>query len=458
MSPWLSDLFLRSQSDERLASLAGAGESRAFGVIAERYRRELQSYARRFDEQRAEDLVQQTFLAAFTALQSGTEARHLRGWLYQILRHAALRAALSNVPAVDDIAADAVADSAQETAERRMLAVDALAAVAELPRRQRDAFVQSAIQGRSRAEIASVMGLSDAAVRQLVHRARSALRTSVTALTPMPVARWMASLGSGTSAGLQELAAGGGAASAGALTLKLGALVATGVVATGVAVTGVIPQASHSHRDSDRSVAASAQLLTPGHASRAEHTGAPQLTTSGLGRSRRAAGALNRSAGRRHGDRLGGRSDGSGSGGGRDGRHSGASGSGDNGGSSGTSGSSDGSSGSSGTTESRDRSSGSSSGSSGSTDGSSGSTGDSSGSGATVASGRAGSSGSSTTTTTTTSTGGGGGSDGGNSGSTATTATTSSGSGSSHGGGGGGPTTTTTTSNSGSGGSFGSSS
>src|SRR5437660_165429 len=138
MSPWLSDLFLRSQSDDRLLALAATGHSRAFTTIVERYRRALLAYARRFDHDRAEDLVQQTFLCAFSALQSGAEVLHLRGWLYQILRNLAIRAGAS-VPleaAFEDC--DAVTESAEQTAERRLLAIDALVAVSQLPERQHD--------------------------------------------------------------------------------------------------------------------------------------------------------------------------------------------------------------------------------------------------------------------------------------------------------------------------------
>ena len=47
MSPWLSELFLGSQSDERLVELARAGHDRAFVAIVQRYRRELYAHARR---------------------------------------------------------------------------------------------------------------------------------------------------------------------------------------------------------------------------------------------------------------------------------------------------------------------------------------------------------------------------------------------------------------------------
>src|SRR5579859_7763515 len=93
MSPWLSDLFLSSQSDQRLAALAQTGHQQAFTTIVHRYRRELGRFASRVcPEGTADDVLQQTFLSAFNALQNGCEVKHLRGWLYAILRHHAARA------------------------------------------------------------------------------------------------------------------------------------------------------------------------------------------------------------------------------------------------------------------------------------------------------------------------------------------------------------------------------
>ena len=45
--PLISGLILRSQTDERLALLASAGNQQAFSAIYERYQRELGSHARR---------------------------------------------------------------------------------------------------------------------------------------------------------------------------------------------------------------------------------------------------------------------------------------------------------------------------------------------------------------------------------------------------------------------------
>jgi RNA polymerase sigma factor (sigma-70 family) len=231
MSPRLSDLFLSSQSDERLVALARAGHERAFAAIVERYRPELQAHARRLcADGRGEDVVQQAFLSAYAALRSGVEVKHLRGWLYRIVRNAAHRSPSPVFVPLDG--ATASAETVEDVVQQRALAMSALTELAQLPARQRQAMVGT-VGGMARSEVASTMGLSEGAVRQLVHRARSTLRTAVTAVTPWPLARWLAALGQSTPG--SELAAGAGAVSSGGIVVKLGALVASGTLATGVA-------------------------------------------------------------------------------------------------------------------------------------------------------------------------------------------------------------------------------
>src|SRR6202011_454583 len=80
-----------------------------------------------------------------------------------------------------------------ETAEQREELRAVLAAVESLPRRQRDAIVLRAIEGRSYDEIAGTLGASPGAVAQLLNRARISVRERVLALTPAdPLARWIA--------------------------------------------------------------------------------------------------------------------------------------------------------------------------------------------------------------------------------------------------------------------------
>ncbi len=91
---------------------------------------------------------------------------------------------------LDDTTAGGLA--VEDVVQQRALAMSALAELGRLPKRQRQALVGTALDGRPRAELASSMGLSEGAVRQLVHRARARLRTVVTAVTPWPLVRWLA--------------------------------------------------------------------------------------------------------------------------------------------------------------------------------------------------------------------------------------------------------------------------
>jgi RNA polymerase sigma factor (sigma-70 family) len=287
MSPRLSELFLSSQSDERLVALARAGQERAFVAIVERYRPEMQALARRLcTDGRAEDVVQQAFLSAFAALRSGAEVAHLRGWLYRIVRNAAYRSRRPQCIPLDG--ATASAETVEDVVQQRVIAMSALTELARLPARQRQAMVGT-VGGMSRSEVASTMGLSDGAVRQLVRRARSTLRTAVTAVTPWPMARWFAGIGQ-SAPGSVELAAGAGAASSGGIMLKLGALVASGTLATGVAAVDL--HGARVHRPAARSA-------TPGHARASTHRAGPlvlaavdpSLAVAAAGSPQRSAGA-----------------------------------------------------------------------------------------------------------------------------------------------------------------------
>lgn len=283
MSPRLSDLFLSAQSDDRLVTLARAGHQRAFAAIVERYGSELEALARRLtSDGRSEDVVQQAFLSAFAALNTGAEVRHLRGWLYQIVRNAATRPQGPACVPLDG--ATPSADTLEDMVQQRALAMAALTELGRLPTRQRQAMIGTALDGRPRAEIASSMGLSEGAVRQLVHRARTTLRSAVTALTPWPLARWVASLRPG-GPGTAELTAGAGAASSGGLALKLGALVASGTVLTGAAVE---LHAVPTHRAGS---GAAARAAAPHHG-RPGVSAAPALAVAAVISQPRATGAI----------------------------------------------------------------------------------------------------------------------------------------------------------------------
>jgi RNA polymerase sigma factor (sigma-70 family) len=241
VTPILSATLLRTQSDARLTALAAAGHERAFEAIVERYRRPLHRYCRRIlPEARAEDAVQQSFLKAWSALGAGTRVEDLKAWLYRIARNAALDAAKKAGYDYDELSDSLhLSGGVHEDLERRAVIRETLTGVASLPDNQREALLRTAVEGHSRAAIARDLDLTEGAVRQLVHRARTTLRAAVTALTPLPLASWAAAFQGAPdhSASVQriaELAAGAGSAGGAGLLLKAGtAVVAAGALAVG---------------------------------------------------------------------------------------------------------------------------------------------------------------------------------------------------------------------------------
>ncbi len=259
-----SDRLLDSEPDDHLVGLVHAGHEAAFAAIVRRYEPELHAQAHRLtSDGRGEDAVQQAFLNAFTAMQGGAEVRHLRGWLHQILRNEVTRARLPVDAPLD--ATVAHGETLEDTVQRRATAHAALAELSALPDRQRDALLGTAVFGFPRAHVARTMGLSEGAVRQLVHRARLRLREAATALIPFPLVKFFGAARSGVDAAPDAAVTAGTAAASGGLAIKVGALLASGVVATGIAVTHTSP--SHHHAVSAQAGRHHTPARAAGHAS-----------------------------------------------------------------------------------------------------------------------------------------------------------------------------------------------
>jgi len=272
MTPIVSATILRTQSDERLLALTRQGYERAFEAIVERYRRPMMRYCRRYlPEARAEDAVQQAFISAWSAIRDGTEVVDLRPWLYRITRNAAIDAAKRAGYDYRDLSeALRLAPAPEAELERRAVMRETLTGVAALPAGQREALLRTVVEGQSRADIAREMQISEGAVRQLVHRARMALRSAATGLTPAPVIGWAASLGGADGpigARIAELAAGGGAAAGAGLLVKTGTvIVVAGVLAVeaGTSLEHPPPAAAGDSAAVDRAKAAHVVVASRG--------------------------------------------------------------------------------------------------------------------------------------------------------------------------------------------------
>jgi len=182
-------------SDETLAARAAAGDDRAFEEIVARYERRVFRLACRLtSETDAPDVLQNTFLQVYRNLPSFRGESRFATWLYRIATNAALmvRRARTRKPAESldafmprfdehgmhaDLPAQLqVASRADELIDRQALVEKARAAIARLPDVYRDAFVLRDLEEMSTTDVAQVLGVEPATVRQRVHRARLLLR------------------------------------------------------------------------------------------------------------------------------------------------------------------------------------------------------------------------------------------------------------------------------------------
>lgn len=228
----ITDVLLRSQSDERLWALAGAGHPRAFTVLLQRHIGLLTVIARSVaGPGEAEDVIQEGAARAWRALQAGAEVTNPRAWLAAIVRHAATESASRAVPGSTDPESEVIDPRWVEgSVHDRVEVRDLLRAIGELPDNQRRVLVAAEFDGASRTEIAAALQVSEGAVRQLTHRARLTLRAAMTALIPFPLlsrvlAGGSASLSSSVSLEAVSSFAGGTAVlKGGAVLLAVGAL------------------------------------------------------------------------------------------------------------------------------------------------------------------------------------------------------------------------------------------
>jgi RNA polymerase sigma factor (sigma-70 family) len=262
-----SVIALRTQSDDRLVALAASGHERAFEAIVERYRRPLLRHCRKYlPEARAEDALQQALVSAWSALSRGDDIRELRPWLYRIVHNTALNALRSSgfdYEELHDLLTASQVGGPAELAERSALVRQTLAGMAKLPDRQREALLQIAVEGRPQDEVAAGLGLSEGAVRQLVHRARTSLRATATALTPLPLATAMAASGArgDLASRMAELVTGAGA---GATLAKAGAVAAlAGGAIAGPAVVDDLQRADRNATPAARAATAPSRPKAP---------------------------------------------------------------------------------------------------------------------------------------------------------------------------------------------------
>ena len=185
--------------DEALATRAAAGDGGAFETLVLRYQHRVFRLACRLTtDTDAPDIVQDTFLQAYRHLDTFRGEAKFSTWLYRIATNAGLMVrrgrARRPIESLDEFlprfdtdgglegTPDAlrVACAIEEVLDQQTLARRARMAIEQLPDLYRAAFVLRDLEELPTADVAQVLGVEPATVRQRVHRARLLVRGYLT--------------------------------------------------------------------------------------------------------------------------------------------------------------------------------------------------------------------------------------------------------------------------------------
>jgi len=167
---------------ERLVRKAQKGDVAAFVELTRRFQHFAfgSALAQVHDFQRAEDIVQDAFMAAWSALPTLAEPSAFPGWLRGIVRHHAFRVLrrkqLHVVPLTEGEDVPSDDPSAERILEQRREASAALAAISELPATLREPATLFFVHECSHQDVATFLGLSVATVNNRLHAARTRLK------------------------------------------------------------------------------------------------------------------------------------------------------------------------------------------------------------------------------------------------------------------------------------------
>ena len=174
--------------DSAAVSAVRGGEVERYRELVERHERRVfaVAWSRLGDATLAEEATQEAFIRGYRRLWLLGDGAKFAGWITAIARHAAInlglrhrrelnkreRWSLEQAAASDTSASESAAPCTPEMLRQTL---------AELPAAHREGLVLFYLEGKSGAEAAAALGISEAAFRVRLHRARGALREQLEA-------------------------------------------------------------------------------------------------------------------------------------------------------------------------------------------------------------------------------------------------------------------------------------
>lgn len=162
-------------ADRVLVDAARAGDVDAFEVLVRRHEGRVYRVALRLlgSDADAQDATQETFVRAWRGLGRFRGESAISTWLFRIVTNRCLNVIVARRPVEGlDLDLPLVGGDPAEIAEQRERFAAVARSVVSLPPEQRAALVLRDFEGLSYEEVAAALGVSVAAVKGRIHRAR----------------------------------------------------------------------------------------------------------------------------------------------------------------------------------------------------------------------------------------------------------------------------------------------
>lgn len=176
----MTDRTPYSWPNEQVVGAAQRGDPRAIATLLAGSHAHVRRFARTLcsTPEDAEDAAQEAMIVLYRKIGTLRVAAALASWMFQIVRNECIRR--SRI-ALHVHAASAVEPSAEDATLIRLEIERIVASIAQLPPDQRAVLVLRDIQGLSGVATARKLGLSRAAMKSRLHRARATLRAQIDA-------------------------------------------------------------------------------------------------------------------------------------------------------------------------------------------------------------------------------------------------------------------------------------
>jgi RNA polymerase sigma-70 factor (ECF subfamily) len=173
----------RNDGDEFLMAQVSTGRREALEPLVRRYAGPLIGFIRRMvrDHHRSEELFQDVFLAVWSKRGQYQFPRPFKSWLYAIAMNRCRAAFRSAAPASDSLRGDGDLPPSPDPSPLECVVASETAtivadAILRLPPQQRAVVALRIWDGLSYAEIAEIVGRTEATVRSNMHHGLAALR------------------------------------------------------------------------------------------------------------------------------------------------------------------------------------------------------------------------------------------------------------------------------------------